>query len=109
MPNRQFHVYILASKTRVLYIGVTNNLLRRIFEHKTGAVPGFTSRYHVTRLVYFEDAPDALSAIAREKQLKGWLRARKIALIEAANSTWSDLSANWYGDEKKTDPSLRSG
>ena len=91
---KTFHVYILASASRVLYIGVTNDLLRRIQEHKEMRVPGFTARYRITELVYFEAFGDIRVAIAREKQIKGWLRARKIALIEFFNPHWRDLSAN---------------
>jgi putative endonuclease len=87
-----YFVYILASVKRTLYIGVTNDLRRRVYEHKTGAIPGFTARYKVNRLVYFEPAEEAIAAIAREKQLKGWLRQRKLDLIEAANPEWEDLS-----------------
>ncbi len=85
-------VYIVASRSRVLYTGVTNDLERRVFEHKTKLTPGFTSKYNVDRLVYYEDTDDIVAAIAREKQLKSWLRSRKIALIEATNPSWSDLS-----------------
>jgi putative endonuclease len=87
-----FYVYILASTTRTLYVGVTNDLRRRVYEHKTGIIPGFTARYKVNRLVYFEIADEALAAIAREKQLKGWTRRRKVELIEAKNPEWDDLA-----------------
>jgi len=90
---KTYHVYIMASASRVLYIGVTGNLLRRIREHKEMRIPGFTARYHVTELVYFEAFGDIRVAIAREKQIKGWLRARKIALIESFNPTWRNLAA----------------
>ena len=80
-----YHVYIMASASRVLYIGVTGNLLRRAKEHKEKRIPGFTARYQVTEMVYFEAFGDIRMAIAREKQLKGWLRAKKIALIESFN------------------------
>lgn len=85
-------VYILASARKTLYVGVTNDLRRRLYEHKTGAVPGFTTRYRIDRLVYYECAEEARSAIAREKQLKGWRRDRKIELIEASNPEWDDLA-----------------
>ena len=94
--NRTYHVYILASRSRALYIGVTGDLLRRIFEHRTHAVPGHTDRYRITRLVHFEATEDVNSAIAREKRLKGWRREKKIALIEASNPTWDDLAADWF-------------
>ena len=98
---KTYYVYILASKSLVLYIGVTNNLERRVGEHKEKRTAGFTSRYNVNRLVYFEDTHDIHAAIAREKQFKGWLRQKKIALIESTNPTWRDLSDDWL----KTTPS----
>ena len=88
---RTYYVYIMASRTRVLYVGVTNNLARRVNEHRS-LVAGFTSRYRVTRLVYFEQFADIRDAIAREKELKGWVRRRKVRLIESRNPTWEDLS-----------------
>ena len=91
-----YYVYILTNKSdRVMYIGVTNNLERRVYEHKQELVEGFTKRYHVHKLVYYETTPDVRSAIEREKQLKGWLRARKNALVESMNPEWRDLSENW--------------
>jgi putative endonuclease len=90
--NLMYYVYIVASIQRALYVGMTGDLRGRVYQHKTGAFPGFTSRYKVNRLVYFERADDAEAAIAREKQLKGWLRRRKIALIESMNPEWEDLS-----------------
>ena len=92
MRERTFFVYIVASLSRVIYVGVTNDLERRIAEHREKAISGFTARYNVTRLVYFEQYDRASEAIAREKQLKRWTRAKKIALIEKNNLTWSDLS-----------------
>jgi putative endonuclease len=89
---KTYSVYIMASLSGVLYIGVTNDLERRVFEHKNKAVPGFSARYNVQKLVYFEFFADVRAAIAREKQLKGWLRKRKIALIESTNPQWNDLS-----------------
>jgi putative endonuclease len=96
MSERTFYVYMLASKSRHLYIGVTNNLERRLFEHKSKLREGFTKRYNIDRLVYFEQTEDVLSAITREKQLKSWNRSKKIALVESVNPTWEDLSAEWY-------------
>ncbi len=89
---RTFYVYILASRSRVLYVGVTNDLARRVNEHKQGLVLGFTTRYRVTRLVYFSEFADIRDAIAREKEIKGWVRSRKTRLIEGRNPTWEDLS-----------------
>ena len=91
-----FYVYIMASKSRVLYIGITNNLWRRVWEHKNGLCSGFTCDCKIHRLVYFERYQYVRNAIYREKRLKGWLRRRKIALIEAVNPTWEDLAAEWY-------------
>jgi putative endonuclease len=85
----------MTNRSGTLYTGVTNNLQRRVYEHKHHLVPGFTSKYNITRLVHFESTPDVRSAIAREKQIKGWLRAKKIALIESSNPNWDDLSADW--------------
>jgi putative endonuclease len=90
--DRTFHVYILAGESGVLYTGMTNNLMRRIVEHKQKKIPGFTSKYNVTKLVWFEAHGRAVSAIAREKQIKGWSRAKKVALIEAMNPHWKDLT-----------------
>jgi len=103
---KQYFVYIMSSRSRNLYTGVTNNLERRVWERKSGLVKGFTSHYRINRLVYFETGCDIRAAISREKQTKGWLRSKKIELIESRNATWADLNADWYGT---TDPSLRSG
>ena len=92
MPKREDYVYILASRSRRLYVGVTNDLVKRIYQHKAKLVEGFTKQYNIDRLVYFEQTTDVLSAIAREKQIKGWLREKKVALIEAQNPTWEDLT-----------------
>jgi putative endonuclease len=92
----RFHVYILASHSRVLYAGVTRDLTRRIYQHRLGQIPGFTQRYHVTRLVYFEETPSARAAFEREHQIKGWSRAKKIQLIESVNAGWLDLAQDWF-------------
>ena len=90
--DRSYWVYILASRIGgTLYIGITNDLARRVFEHRSGLVEGFTKRYQVSRLVYFERFDDPRSAIEREKRLKGWRRSWKITLIEASNPNWDDL------------------
>ena len=89
---RRFYIYIMASRSRVLYVGVTNDLVRRVTEHKEGRIPGFTSTYRVKRLVHFEEFADIRDAIAREKAIKGWKRSRKITLIESRNRTWEDLA-----------------
>jgi putative endonuclease len=91
-----YYVYILTNKSdRVMYIGVTSNLERRLYEHKQELVDGFTKKYHVHKLVYYEQTSDVRAAIAREKELKGWLRAKKNALVETMNPTWRDLSEDW--------------
>ena len=94
---KHFYTYIMASNSlrHVLYTGVTGNLPRRVFEHKQKLSPGFTSRYNVTRLVYYEMFAYPGDAIAREKEIKGWRRSKKIALIESMNPHWNDLAAHW--------------
>ncbi len=88
-----YYVYMITNKSnKVLYIGVTNDLERRMAEHKQKHIPGFASRYNLTKLVYYETSSDINAAIAREKQLKGWIRARKNGLIETINPEWKDLS-----------------
>ena len=89
-----FHVYIMASRSRVLYIGVTNNLARRVHQHREGEGSAFTQAYCVDQLVYCEEYAEIRDAILREKQLKGWLRARKVELIESLNPDWRDLSSD---------------
>jgi putative endonuclease len=101
MRRNVYHVYILASASRVLYTGITNDLQRRVLEHKARRVPGFTQKYHVTQLMYCEAFRDVRDAIAREKQIKAWTRAKRIALIETLNPHWRDLSADWLA--KSTD------
>ena len=91
-----YYVYILANwNDSVLYIGVTNDLERRLYEHKNHLAEGFTKRYNVDKLVYFESTSDVRSAIEREKQLKGWTRAKKNALVSKQNPNWCDLSLDW--------------
>ena len=105
MADRQYFVYVLASRSRVLYVGVTNDLERRVFEHKHKLVTGFTTEYNINRLIYFESTPDVLAAIRREKQIKGWRRSRKVALIESVNPRWEDLSLRWSEQEEIPRPS----
>ena len=93
---KQYYVYILASRSRTLYIGVTDDLIRRVYEHKNGMVDGFSKKYRTNRLVYYETTNDVWAAITREKQLKGWLRKKKVALIESVNPLWEDLSEGWF-------------
>jgi putative endonuclease len=91
-----YYVYILTNRSKTLYTGVTNDLIRRVYEHKQKLIPGFTQKYNIDKLAYYEESVDVTAAIAREKQIKGWLRAKKIALIESMNPEWHDLSADWY-------------
>jgi putative endonuclease len=99
MHEGSYFAYIVASRSRTLYIGVTGNLPKRVFEHKWREHEGFTERYNCDRLVWFEGYDDVTKAIDREKQLKGWTRAKKIALIEKVNPAWIDLSKDWYDVE----------
>ena len=92
---RNYYVYILANRSRTLYVGVTNDLVRRLAQHREGRPNSFTSRYAVTRLVHVEVATSARSAIEREKQIKRWSRRKKVTLIEADNPEWADLFESW--------------
>ena len=93
---RTYYVYILTNATHRLYVGVTNDLQRRMYEHKNKLAPGFTSKYNLSWLVYYETTSDVRAAIAREKQIKGWRRSKKVALLESTNPNWGDLSAEWF-------------
>jgi putative endonuclease len=104
--NRTYCVYILASRSRNLYTGVTNNLERRMIEHRDGLVPGFTSKYRISRLVHFEQFGDIREAIAREKEIKAWRREKKIWLIERQNPKWEDL-AEKLAEERRRDEMQR--
>jgi putative endonuclease len=99
---KTYYVYIMASKSRTLYTGVTSNLERRVLEHRCQLLPGFTARNNINRLVHFEACCDIVAAITREKQIKSWSRKKKIALIESANRDWKDLSDGWYGSRGGT-------
>ena len=94
--SREYYVYIMTNKSRTLYTGVTNDLMRRVYEHKNKLVEGFTSRYNIQYLVYYESTSSIYSAIEREKQIKGLLRAKKLALINSMNPEWKDLSEEWF-------------
>jgi putative endonuclease len=94
--DHEYYVYIIASRSRNIYIGVTNNLLRRILEHREGRAESFTARYRIHRLVYFERFQYVSSAIAREKYLKHFTREEKMALIESAKPTWEDLASELF-------------
>ena len=96
MLDHQYYVYCLTNQNhRVMYVGVTNDLARRVYEHRHKLVEGFTAKYNVSKLVYFEVTSDVTSAITREKQIKGWIRARKNALVTSSNPTWRDLSEDF--------------
>ena len=95
---KQYYVYIVTNNSRTLYTGVTDDLVRRVYEHKGKLVQGFTRKYNITRLVHFEVTGDVRAAVHREKQIKGWLRKKRIALIEATNPEWQDISEGWYDE-----------
>jgi putative endonuclease len=99
MPRDQYFVYIMTNTYRNLYTDVTNDLVRRVYEHKNKIIPGFTSHYNISELVYFEETSDVQTALAREKEIKGWRRAKKTRLIDSINPKWLDLSAAWFKDE----------
>lgn len=94
MKENGYYVYIMASYSRVLYIGVTKDLSRRVLEHKSGGISGFTQKYKVNQLVYFEEYPTIQQAMEREKVLKKWRREKKLILIESSNPLWQDLTAS---------------
>ena len=107
-PHQRYWVYMLTNKPNgTLYTGVTNSLERRVREPQSGLIPGFTKQYGLKRLVYFEEYRDILDAIDREKEIKGWLRIKKTALIRAGNPLWRNLAEDW--NHVQMDPSLRSG
>jgi len=92
----QYYVYIMTNRSKTLYTGVTIDLIRRVCEHKNKIIDGFTKKYNITKLVFYEETKDIRAAIEREKQIKGWLRSKKIALIESVNPKWEDLSKEWF-------------
>jgi putative endonuclease len=96
MPEKIYTTYIMASRSHTLYVGVTADLHSRVFQHKWREHDGFTARYNCDRLVWFEHHPNVKKAIAREKELKGWRREKKIQLIESVNPTWADRSRDWF-------------
>jgi putative endonuclease len=95
----------MSNHSRALYIGVTNDIVRRVWEHKTAATKGFTTKYKLNKLVYYETFSNVNDAISREKRLKSWLRRKKVTLLEESNPDWNDLSSGWFG---QPDSSLRS-
>lgn len=94
--SREYYIYIMTNKSCTLYTGVTNDLMRRVYEHKNKLIKGFTSKYNIQFLVYYEETSSIYSALEREKQIKGWLRTKKIALINSMNPEWKDLSEEWF-------------
>ena len=109
----RYCVYILANRARTLYVGVTGDIVRRVGQHRSGTRSSFTHRYAVTRLVHVEFSARPRDAIAREKQIKGWSRSKKISLIEESNPTWTDMAAEWFENSGSPcrddrDSSLRS-
>jgi len=98
---KTFYVYIMNSPTGTLYTGMTNDLKRRVNEHKQKLTEGFTKKYNVTRLAYYEETSDVQTALAREKEIKKWRRSKKIALINTLNPKWQDLSVGWYDKATK--------
>ncbi len=96
--TKNYYVYIMTNHSGTLYTGVTNNLERRVYQHKQKVFEGFTKKYNIDRLVYFEHTHDVRVAILREKEIKGWLRQKKIKLIETMNPEWNDLSKDWFDE-----------
>ena len=94
--SKSYYTYIMSSRSRTLYTGMTNNLKQRVFQHKQKQADGFTRRYNITRLMWFQRFNTPIGAIRKEKQIKGWLRQKKIELIEADNPEWKDLSDGWF-------------
>jgi len=93
---KTYYVYIMASDSGTLYVGITSNIKKRVHEHKSHLVPGFTDKYDIGKLLYFEQIRHSLSAINREKQIKRWRREKKVGLIDSVNPRWNDLSQDWY-------------
>jgi putative endonuclease len=94
--SREYFVYIMTNRSHTLYTGVTGDLERRVWQHKKGKGSVFTTRYKIKQLIYFESCSSIHDALAREKQIKGWVRAKKITLVESVNPNWKDLSVDWY-------------
>ena len=93
---KKYYIYIMTNLSRTLYIGVTGDLQRRVYEHKNKTLSGFTKRYNISKLVYYEEFESVISAITREKQIKKWRRAKKIDLINSMNPAWNDLAKDWF-------------
>jgi putative endonuclease len=97
--ERHYYVYIMTNRSGTLYTGVTSDLKVRVYQHKKGMVEGFTKKYRINRLVYFEETPFISAALEREKEIKGWVRKKKIKLIESENPGWKDLSEEWFNGD----------
>ena len=106
---RSYFVYLMASESGTLYIGVTNDLERRVFEHKSGLFKGFSKKYKISKLLYYEEFDNIYSAIEREKQIKKWSRSKKIKLFKSSNPGWVDLSKDWFRNSKQALSFRRSG
>ena len=104
-----YFVYILASKSGVLYVGSTCDLARRTYQHRHGLILGFTKHYKVNRLVWYDVTPNSRAMVEREREIKSWRREKKVRLIEATNPGWQDLAIDWLPRDDQQDPSLRSG
>jgi putative endonuclease len=104
---RSYYVYIMMSRSDTLYTGMTNDLQRRVYEHKQKVLDGFTKKYNIDMLAYYEETDDVEAAISREKQIKSWRRSKKVELIESMNPQWRDLSEGWF-TSPPPDSSLRS-
>src|SRR5579862_6721768 len=102
MGSKTCYVYIMANAARMIYVGVTGSLERRVFQHKEKKIPGFTEKYNLTKLVYYETFGSPRVAIAREKELKGWLRLKKTKLIESSNPKWKDLAEEWFPERERS-------
>ncbi len=94
--SRTYYVYMMASNSKVIYTGMTNDLEKRVFQHKGKLIPGFSNKYNTYKLVWFDETDDVVTAIEYEKKIKGWLRNKKIALIEETNLNWNDISKDWF-------------
>ena len=101
--SRSYYVYIMSNVSKTLYIGVTNNLERMVFQHRMKETDGFAKQYNTTMLIFMEEFPDPTSAMAREKQLKNWNRAKKLWLVERQNPEWRDLAKDWFGPSDSQD------
>ena len=102
--TKTYYVYLMSNDSKMLYVGVTHNLQYRVAQHKKKLVEGYTKRYNLFKLVYYETFSDVRKAIAREKELKGWLRAKKVALITNLNPAWNDLAATWFSKARPPRP-----